>query len=155
MNSRLSGCFLIALLFFLPFGITSCKQDDIFVDPAYVFIKWSQAVRTLDYTKYSQCEAFPRSTDVFRQLYGDYYYTDLITRDIGKFDVNDVKKDIDGSTFRHRMVYFECNRVERKSGKIVETMKGEVEFIQYTEKPLSGRGWLMYNRTIVRSGHGG
>ncbi|HQO40122.1 MAG TPA: hypothetical protein PK986_06620, partial [Spirochaetota bacterium] len=62
------------------------------------------------------------------------------------------RTDIDGKRYTRRMVYFECSRVERRSGKKAEEMKGEVEFIQYMDEPGVRRGWLMYSRTIIRSG---
>lgn len=148
MRNKISGAVLIALALLAG----SCKDDDIFVDPAYVFMKWSHAVKVLDYSKYSSCEAFPKSDDVFRELYGKYYYADLITRDIGEYKPGDVRTDIDGKRYTHRTVYFECSRVQRSSGKTIEAMKGEVEFIQYMDEPGSRRGWLMYSRTIIRSG---
>ncbi|HPS58978.1 MAG TPA: hypothetical protein PK514_12810 [Spirochaetota bacterium] len=148
MCYKISAAVLIALAVFSG----SCKNDDIFVDPAYVFMKWSHAVKVLDYTKYSSCEAFPKSADVFRELYSKYYYADLITRDLGEYNPGDVRTDIDGKKYTHRMVYFECDRIERRTAKTVESMKGEVEFIQYVDEPGSRRGWLMYSRTIIRSG---
>ncbi|NLV66248.1 MAG: hypothetical protein GXY14_01100 [Spirochaetes bacterium] len=122
------------------------------MDPAYVFTRWSLAVKVLDYARYSSCEAFPKPPDVFRELYGKYYYADLITRDLGEYNPADVRTDIDGKRYTRRMVYFECSRVERRSGKKAEEMKGEVEFIQYMDEPGVRRGWLMYSRTIIRSG---
>lgn len=141
---------IISLLFAV--SQISCKRDDIFVDPAYVFMKWSHAIKTLNYNDYYTCEAYPKTEDVFRELYGNYYYSDLITRGIGTYNEKDTSKDIYGRTYTHRMVYFECQRVNRKTDKVVEYMKGEVEFIQYVQKPNSDRGWLMYNRTIIRAG---
>jgi hypothetical protein len=148
MYQKITAAVLISLFIFA----ASCKKDDVFIDPAYIFMRWSYAVRVLDYAKYSSCEAFPKSPDVFRELYGKYYYADLITRDLGEYNPADVRTDIDGKRYTRRMVYFECNRVERKSEKKVEAMKGEVEFIQYMDEPGVRRGWLMYSRTIIRLG---
>ncbi len=144
--------FFLSVFFIFAMAQVSCKKDDIFVDPAYVFLKWSYAVKSLNYGSYSTCEAFPKSDDVFRELYSNYYYDDLVTRDLGTYKEKDVRTDLYGKKYNYRTVYFECRRVERKSGRTVESMKGEVEFIQYTDKPDSDRGWLMYNRTIIRSG---
>ncbi|HOP64243.1 MAG TPA: hypothetical protein PK358_11025 [Spirochaetota bacterium] len=131
---------------------SSCKRHEPFVDPAYVFLKWSAAVKNLNYKDYSECEAFPKDQDVFRELYREYYYADLITRDMGSFNENDVKGDFEGRTFNYRMLYFECNRVSRETGEKVEIMKGEVEFIKYLKGADEKRGWLMYNRTFIRTG---
>ena len=51
---------------------SSCKRQEPFVDPAYIFLKWSGAVKALNYKDYSECEAFPKDQDVFRNLYRDY-----------------------------------------------------------------------------------
>ncbi len=37
---------------------SSCKRQEPFVDPAYIFLKWSGAVKALNYKDYSECEAF-------------------------------------------------------------------------------------------------
>ncbi len=141
-----------AVLIIFSVTLGSCKKDDIFVDPAYVFMKWAHAIRVMNYKEYSSCEAFAKSPDVFRELYGKNYYADLITRDLGEYNPDDIGTDIDGKRYTHRMVYFECSRINRSTGKKIESMKGEVEFIQYVDRPDSRRGWLMYSRTIVRSG---
>ncbi len=130
----------------------SCKRQAPFVDPAYIFIKWSDAVRNLNYKDYNECETFPKDIDVFKELYRNYYYSDLIIRDIGIFNENDIKSDFEGYKYNHRMLYFECKRISRETGKTVENMKGEVEFIKYLEGPKVNKGWLMYNRTLIRLG---
>jgi hypothetical protein len=132
---------------------SSCKRQEPFVDPAYIFLKWSGAVKALNYKDYSECEAFPKDQDVFRNLYRDYYYSDLIIRDMGKFNENDIKTDFEGYKFNHRMLYFECKRISRETGKTVENMKGEVEFIKYIEGSKTNKGWLMHNRTLIRTGY--
>jgi len=132
--------------------IPSCKGKKVFVDPAYIFLKWTSAVKNLNYTSYSECEAFPKADDVFRALYGGYYYTDMITRDMDPYNENDMKFDFEGKRINYRTVYFECNRVDRKTGKVIEKMKGDVDFIKYVDEPGSLRGWLMYNRTFIRTG---
>lgn len=141
----------IMLIGFILF-FSSCKRQEPFVDPAYIFLKWSGAVKTLNYKDYSECEAFPKDPDVFRNLYRDFYYGDLIIRDMSKFNESDVKSDFEGYKFNHRMLYFECKRISRETGKTVENMKGEVEFIKYIDGPRINRGWLMHNRTLIRTG---
>lgn len=133
---------------------SSCKRQEPFVDPAYIFLKWSYAVKNLNYKEYSECEAFPKDGEVFKSLYRDYYYGDLIIRDMGQFKESDVKTDFEGNRFNYRMLYFECKRISRETGKTVENMKGEVEFIKYINGPKVNRGWLMHNRTLIRTGFG-
>jgi len=141
----------VVLILFL-FFVYSCKEKKAFVDPAYVFMKWSSAVKNLNYGQYAECEAFPKDEIVFRELYTDFYYSDLIIRELGKFDENVTGSDIDGFKYNIRKVYFECRRVERKTGRAVQEMKGDIEFINYINGPKLNKGWLMYNRTIISTG---
>ncbi len=137
-----------AVILTLSFTI-SCSEKKAFVDPAFVFLKWSSAVKNLNYKEYSECEAFPKDEIVFRELYTDFYFTDLIIRELGKYNENDIDSDIDGYKYTLRKVYFECRRVERKTGRAVQDMKGDIEFINYINGPKLNKGWLMYNRTII------
>ena len=138
--------FAVALLF-----NSSCKKREIFLDPAYIFLKWSSAVKNLNYKEYSECEAFPKDEPVFRELYGDFYLADLIIRNLGKFNEKDTKIDAAGYEYKFRSVYFECVRIKRKTGQPVQNMKGDVEFINYIDGPKKNKGWLMFNRTIINT----
>ncbi|MCL2155959.1 MAG: hypothetical protein FWH53_09870 [Leptospirales bacterium] len=131
--------------------ISSCKKKEIFVDPAYIFLKWSSAVKNLNYKEYSECEAFPKDESVFREIYGDFYLSDLIIRDLGKFNEKDTKIDAAGYEYKFRSVYFECVRIMRKTGRPAQNMKGDVEFINYIYGPKKDKGWLMFNRTIINT----
>ncbi len=143
---------VVVMLILLMFFALSCKEKKAFVDPAYVFMKWSSAVKNLNYKEYAECEAFPKDEIVFRELYTDFYYSDLIIRELGKLNENDTGSDIDGFKYNIRKVYFECRRVERKTGRAVQEMKGDIEFINYINGPKLNKGWLMYNRTIISTG---
>jgi hypothetical protein len=140
------------MLIFMMLIIFSCKEKKAFVDPVYVFMKWSEAVKNLNYKEYSECEAFPKDDIVFRELYGDFYFADLIIRELGEYNQNDIKIDSTGYKYNLRKVYFECKRIERKSAKAVQEMKGDVEFVNFINGPNINRGWLMYNRTIISTG---
>ena len=140
---------IIALFTAALLAISSCKKKEIFLDPAYIFLKWSSAVKNLNYKDYSECEAYPKDESVFRELYGDYYLTDLIIRNLGKFDEKKTKIDASGYEYKFRSVYFECVRVNRKTGRHVQNMKGDVEFVNYVDGPKKNKGWLMFNRTII------
>ncbi len=144
----------IAVLFLLvvPFLLPSCGNKQAFVDPVYVFMKWSGAVKKLNYKEYAECEAFPKDEIVFKELYGDHYYSDFLIRELGKYDENDIQSDSEGQKYNHRKVYFECKRVERRTGRAVQQMKGDIEFISYINGPKVNSGWLMYNRTIISTG---
>lgn len=132
--------------------IISCNKKEAFVDPAYVFLKWSSAVKNLNYKEYSECEAFPKDELVFRELYTDFYYADLVIRNLDEYNESDFRSDIEGYKYNLRKVYFECKRVERKTGRAVQEMKGDIEFINYINGPRLDKGWLMYNRTIISTG---
>jgi len=140
--------FFIILLISIP----SCKQKEAFVDPVYVFMKWSSAVKNLNYKDYSECEAFPKDNLVFRELFSDYYFSDLQISELGRYNENELKSDFNGNTYHLRKVYFECKRTERKTSRDVQEMKGDVEFVNYTNGPNMNRGWLMYNRTFIATG---
>lgn len=143
---------IIPLLLIAAFCLPSCNNKQAFVDPVYVFMKWSSAVKKLNYKEYAECEAFPKDEIVFRELYDDFYYSDLLIRELGKYDENDVRTDVDGYKHNHRKVFFECRRIERKTGRAIQQMKGDIEFISYINGPKVNRGWLMYNRTIISTG---
>ncbi|MCL1864413.1 MAG: hypothetical protein FWF73_01220 [Spirochaetes bacterium] len=142
---------IIALFAAVTVLISSCKKKEIFVDPAYIFLKWSSAVRNLNYKEYSECEAFPKDESVFRELYGDFYLSDLIIRNIGEFNEKATKMDVNRYEYKFRRVYFECVRIKRKTGKPVQNMKGDMEFINYIDGPKKDKGWLMFNRTIINT----
>ena len=144
--NKITLLFVITLLV-----ISSCKRKEIFIDPAYVFLKWSSAVKNFNYKEYSECEAFSKDESVFRELYGDYYLSDLLIRNLGEFNEKDIKVDVDGYEYKFRRVYFECVRIKRKTGLPVQNMKGDVEFINYINGPKKDKGWLMFNRTIINT----
>ena len=140
--------FFVILIFIFLF--ISCKDKPVFVDPAYVLMKWGDAVKNMNYREYSECEAFPKDARVFNELYRNYYYTDFLISEMSKFNDKKTRTDPEGKSYNYRIIHFECLRVERKTGKPVENMKGDIEFIRYLESPDADRGWLMSNRTIVR-----
>jgi len=142
---------IIALFAAALLTVGSCKKKEIFVDPAYVFLKWSSAVKNLNYKDYSECEAYPKDEAVFRELYGDYYMADLIIRNLGEFNEKNTKLDAAGYEYKYRQVYFECVRIKRKTGQPAQKMKGDVEFINYIDGPKKDKGWLMFNRTIINT----
>jgi len=129
----------------------SCRKQEIFVDPAYIFLKWSSAVKNLNYKDYSECEAYPKDEFAFRDLYGDHYLADLVIRNLGEFNEKNTKLDAAGYEYKYRQVYFECLRIKRKTGRPVQKMKGDVEFINYIDGPKKDKGWLMFNRTIINT----
>lgn len=144
---KLQNLILISIIVFCSF---SCKEKPVFVDPAFILMKWGDAVKKMNYREYSECEAFPKDIRVFNDLYRNYYYSDFLISEAAKYKEENIKTDALGKKFNYRIIYFECLRTERKTGKPVENMKGDIEFIKYIDKPDSDRGWIMSNRTIVR-----
>jgi hypothetical protein len=143
---------LTLLLIFAFMLIVSCKEKKAFVDPVYVFMKWSGAVKNLNYREYSECEAYPKDENVFREQFKEYYFSDLLIRELGEFKEKDIKIDSAGYGYNLRKVYFECRRIERRTSRVVQNMKGDVEFVRFINGPGSDRGWLMSNRTIISTG---
>lgn len=143
---------LVSLIVFFTVLCFSCKEKPVFVDPAFILMKWGDAVKKMNYREYAECEAFPKDIKVFNELYKNYYFTDFLISETGKYKEADVRTDAKGKKYNYRIIYFECLRTERKTGAVVEHMKGDIEFIKYIDKPDSDRGWLMFNRTVVRIG---
>ncbi|RPI91795.1 MAG: hypothetical protein EHM32_10125 [Spirochaetales bacterium] len=59
-----------------------CKKTDKTPEPAYVITKWARAIQDMNYQNYSRCEAYPKSEAVFRDMYRDYYLTDLMVTSV-------------------------------------------------------------------------
>ncbi|MFA5519466.1 MAG: hypothetical protein WDA74_09445 [Spirochaetota bacterium] len=142
----------LLLVFLIVFFTFSCKEKPVFVDPAFILMKWGDAVKKMNYRDYAECEAFPKDIKVFNELYKNYYFTDFLISEMGKYKEADIKTDALGKKYNYRTIYFECLRTERKTGDVVESMKGDIEFIKYVDEPDLNRGWLMFNRTVVRIG---
>lgn len=128
----------------------SCKKEKKFIEPEIVFAKWSRAIAGLNYPEYASCEAFPKSEGVFREMYRDAYYGDLMVTDIEKLDEGNVLTDRDGNTYIKRNVQFECVEIRRRDRRPVRLLRGDVDFIKYTEGDRARLGWRMWNRQIVR-----
>ncbi len=145
---------LVSVFIFLVVSFTSCKEKKAFVEPTFVFMKWSDAIKKLNYRYYSECEVFPKERSVFSEIYGDHYYSDVFVKNLGDYDEENIRTDSEGNRFNHRKVYFECRRISRKTGMPVQNMKGDVLFVKYLSGARADKGWLMFNRTIIRSGSG-
>ena len=141
-------CIILLILFSLI--SVSCKKEKKFAEPGFIFAKWSRAIETLKYPDYASCEAFPKSEGVFREMYREAYYTDLMVMEVEKLDEQKVAKDHHGNSYIKRNVHFECTEVRRRDRKPVRLLRGDVDFIQYTDGDRQKQGWLMWNRKIVR-----
>ena len=140
---------IAAAIVLLPLAI-SCKKEETFYEPDYIFGRWLKAVEMLNYAEYKKYEAFPKSEGVFRELYRDSYFVDLMITDVEDLDEDNVKKDIDGNPYIKRNVSFECTEVRRPDRKPMALLRGDVDFIRYTEGKREKEGWLMWNRSMVR-----
>ncbi len=138
------------LLILLLLVSASCKKEKKFADPEYIFAKWSRAIETLNYPDSASCEAYPKSEGVFREMYRDAYFSDMMVMEIEKLDEKKVTKDIHGNSYIKRNVQFECTEVRRRDRKPVRLLRGDVDFIKYIEGDRQKQGWLMWNRRIVR-----
>ncbi|MCP4130721.1 MAG: hypothetical protein GY754_07045 [bacterium] len=127
-----------------------CKKEKKFVEPDFILRKWAKATETLNYKDYAKCEAYPKAAGVFKDMYMEYYLADLMVTKIEDLDKEDVKKDKDGNSYIHRMVYFECSEVKRKTKKPVNVVRGDVVFIRFIGTEREQEGWLMSNRTLMR-----
>jgi hypothetical protein len=130
--------------------LVTCKKEKKFADPEYIFSKWSRAIELLNYPEYAVCEAYPKSEGVFREIYRDTYYSDLMVVDVEKLDENNIEKDHNGKKYIKRNVQFECTEVRRRDKKPVRVLRGDVDFIKFVEPDTNKRGWLMWNRKIIR-----
>lgn len=128
----------------------SCTKKEKFVEPEYIFAKWVRAIEQLNYADYRRCEAFPKSEAVFRDQYRDSYFADPMVNEIEDLDEKNVLKDPEGRQFVKRNVTFECTEIVRKSRKASAVLRGDVDFIRYTDGPRKGDGWLMWNRKMIR-----
>ncbi len=138
---------IIIIMLLIPLG--GCKKEKKLVEPQYVLTRWASAIQELNYRQYADCEAYPKSESVFREIFRDYYYTDVMAVSIEQPDKNDVRKDYEGNPYIHTSVSFEGNVVKRSTGKPYQVVRGDSVFIMFTQGKRSKQGWLMSNRTII------
>jgi hypothetical protein len=148
MRSRqITAAAIIVMLLFFP----GCKTKEKFLVPYYMLKKWSRAIKDFNYKDYSECEANPKSFPVFREMYQEYYLTDINITRIEDFDEDNVRKDPEGNSYQYRLVEFECMEVKRKTERPVNHITGDLLFIKYSEGGRQKDGWLMSNRTLIRT----
>jgi len=138
------------ILLVILLAVISCKKEKKFAEPEYIFSKWARSIETFNYIDYASCEAYPKSEPVFRDMYRENYYTDLMVKEIEKFDEKKVKMDGKGDSFISRNVQFECTEIRRKDKKPVRVLRGDVDFIKFIDGDRTKQGWLMWNRKIIR-----
>jgi hypothetical protein len=136
----------VIILFILP----TCKEKEKDPEPGFILQKWSKAIEKFDYSNYSKCEAYPKSDPVFREIYRDDYFTDIMVIDVKDADIEKVYKDHDGNSYIQRNVTFEGTAVKRSTGKPYQAISGDIVFIKFTDGKRSSDGWLIFNRTITR-----
>ncbi|MDY6969418.1 MAG: hypothetical protein SVR08_12300 [Spirochaetota bacterium] len=140
----------IILLLILPMMLLLCKDQDRFVKPNYVLKKWSRAIEKLDYKKYSQCEAYPKSKSVFREMYKDYYLVDIMTTDIEEADEKKIRMDLEGNSYIRGAVSFEATIVKRINKIPYQIIRGNADFIKFIDGKRKRDGWLISNRSLIR-----
>ena len=142
--------FAALVLVLMPMALVSCKKEKKFVDPEYIFSRWSKAIEALNYREYAACEAYPKSEGVFNEMYRDTFYTDLMVTGVEKLNEDRILTDRDSNTYLKRNVQFECTEVKRAGRRPVRVLRGDVDFIHFTAGERKNQGWLMWNRKIVR-----
>ncbi len=131
-------------------AVFSCKKEKKFAEPEYIFSKWTRAIEMLNYADYASCEAYPKSDGVFREMFRETYYADLMVTDVEKLDEEKVLKDHRGKSYIKRNVQFECSEIRRRDRKPVRLLRGDVDFISYVGEDGPKKGWYMWNRKIIR-----
>ncbi|MBN2079558.1 MAG: hypothetical protein JW838_11375 [Spirochaetes bacterium] len=130
--------------------VAGCKKEKPFVEPAYVFAKWTRATETLNYRDYVSCEAYPKSEGVFREKFRYTYYSEMMPVEVGDAVERRDPHENGKGRYKKRTVQFECAEVRRRDRKHVRVLRGEVDFIRFLEGKNAKKGWLMWNRNIVR-----
>ncbi len=142
--------FIMMMVMVVFLAVSSCKKEKKFVEPEYIFAKWAKAIETMNYADYVSCEAYPKSEGVFREMFRDTYYADLMVTDVEKLDEDNIRKDHRGKSYIKRNVQFECSEVRRRDRKPVRLLRGDVDFISYVGDDRARKGWFMWNRKIIR-----
>ena len=88
----------------LVLALVACKKEKKFVEPEYVFARWAKAIEALNYHDYAACEAYPKSEGVFREMFRDTYYADLMVTEVEKLDEKKIAVDRDGNSYIKRNV---------------------------------------------------
>jgi hypothetical protein len=141
---------LSAFLMLLVLTLVTCKKEKKFVEPDLVFARWARAIESLNYREYTTCEAYPKSEGVFREMFRDAYYADLMVTEVEKLDEKKVTVDRDGNSYIKRNVQFECSEVRRAGRRPIRVLRGDVDFIRFVSGEREKEGWMMWNRKIVR-----
>lgn len=141
---------ILAMVLLAAIAVSSCKKEKKFAEPEFIFAKWAKAIETLNYGDYVSCEAYPKSEGVFKEMYRDSYYADLMAVEIEKLDEKNILKDHRGKSYIKRNVQFECTEIRRRDRKPVRLLRGDVDFISYVGDDKARKGWLMWNRKIIR-----
>ncbi|OHD67643.1 MAG: hypothetical protein A2W19_11250 [Spirochaetes bacterium RBG_16_49_21] len=131
-------------------AVISCKKEKKFAEPEYIFAKWTRAVERLNYADYASCEAYPKEEAVFKEIYRDSYYADLMVTGVEGLDEKKIHQDGKGDSFMSRNVQFECSEIRRKDRKPLRVLRGDVDFIKFIGGDRVKQGWLMWNRKIIR-----
>jgi len=149
-ESLMKKIITLLLPLFLILAVFSCKKEKKFAEPEYIFAKWARAIESLNYGDYASCEAYPKSEGVFREMFRESYYADLMVTDVEKLREDRVLKDHRGKSYIKRNVQFECSEIRRRDRKPLRLLRGDVDFIFYVDDDRSRKGWLMWNRKIIR-----
>ena len=142
----LSVCVFLILL--------SCKSDKDssgvgVIEPEYVLKKWERAIKNLDYERYMECEAYPRSREEFLKIYKDYYFEEIQVKSVEISEKNEIDNNLD--RYNRCEVVFDGIVVNRENHNAKKRIYGNIDFKKYIDLPKSKQGWLMFNRTLIET----
>ncbi len=147
MNSTKWIIIAVTLVVILAGG---CKKERDLTEPGQLLNGWANATEKLNYSKYSNVEAFPRAERSFRKMYEDHYISHIRITGVDPKEGVKTGKDHNGTAIEYMNVQFIANTVKRNTGKPLQSVRGEVKMIRYPEGSRSGKGWMLSNRTIIR-----
>lgn len=131
--------------------LTSCKKPEKPAQPEMILKKWAAATEKNDYHAYRKCEVNPKEARVFREMFRTYFLRDIIIISTEELDRKDIHSDHAGNKYIKSNVIFSATEVSRKIRAPVQMIRGEVLFVKYSEGSRKDDGWLMLNRTLIRT----
>ena len=134
--------------------LLSCKSNkdssgEGIIEPEYVLKKWERAIKNLDYERYVECEAYPRSHEEFLRIYKDHYFEDILVKSVEFSEKNEIDNNLD--RFNRCEVVFDGIVVNRENDNAKRRIQGNVDFKRYIDLPISKQTWLMFNRTLIET----
>jgi len=147
----LKSKYVVAVLLIGAAALTSCKKPEKPAEPAGILKKWAEATEKIDYKTYKKYEVNPKEHRVFREIFRTYFLRDIMIISTEELDRKDIHSDHAGNKYIKSNVIFTATEVSRKTRAPVQMVRGEVLFVKYSEGSRKDDGWLMFNRTLIRT----